>query len=132
MRLLLGTVTLRAADTGLAQEHPNMRTISISGPRWLARARGLQHDGLSSDRHTRDRALGRGGRDAGRSQDAGRDLASGLDRGGGVRPLDRLHIALVRPPGYFLANAPHLDCVKATYAIPTPSDICCVRLDRGG
>jgi hypothetical protein len=56
----------------------------------------------------------------------------GLDRGGGVRPLDRLHIALVRPPGYFLANAPHLDCVKATYAIPTPSDICCVRLDRGG
>jgi len=39
-----------------------MRTISISGPRWLARARGLQHDGLSSDRHTRDRALGRGGR----------------------------------------------------------------------
>src|SRR5262249_17757028 len=67
----------------------------------IARARGLQHDGLSSDRHTRDRALGRGGRDAGRRQDRGWDLASGLDRGGGVRPLDRLHIALVRPPGYF-------------------------------
>src|SRR6516165_11911149 len=117
MRLSLGAVTLRAADTGLRCKNslkntPICAQFLFPGQDGIARACGLQHDGLSSDRHTRDHALGLGGRDAGRGQDAGWHLASGLDRGGGVRPLDRLHIALVRPPGYFFANGPRLNRAK--------------------
>src|SRR5215469_15843692 len=137
MRLSLGAVTLRATDTGLRCKN-SLKNIPICaqflfpGQDGIARARGLQHDGLSSDRYTRDRALGRGGRDAGRGQDRGWHLAFGLDRGGGVRPLDRLHIALVRPPGYFLVTARISIARRATYAIPTASDFCCARLDGGG
>src|SRR5262249_30739833 len=104
----------------------------LPGQDGIARACWLQHGGLSSDRHTRDRALGRGGRDAGRGQDRGGHLASGLDRGGGVWPLGRLSIALVRPQGYLLVTARISIARRATYAIPTASDVCCARLDGGG
>ena len=72
------------------------------------------------------------GRTLGRGQDRGWHLAPGLDRGGGVRPLDRLHVALVRPPGYFLVTARISIARRATYAIPTASDVCCARLDGDG
>src|SRR5262249_48930658 len=45
---------------------------------------------------------------------------------------DRLHIALVRPQGYLLVTARISIARRATYAIPTASDVCCARLDGGG
>jgi hypothetical protein len=61
MRLSLGAVTLRAADTGLRCKN-SLKNIPTCAQFLFPGQDGLQHDGLSSDRDTRDRALGRGGR----------------------------------------------------------------------
>ena len=53
MRLSLGAVTLRAADTGLRCKN-SLKNIPTCAQFLFPGQDGLQHDGLSSDRHTRE------------------------------------------------------------------------------